>query len=131
MSDRHGNNGTQVAEATMPTCPPWCVDCWDLSDDLPGSRYHHGAPTRPIPALVDLAGFDNSVRVRTGLCDVEPPLRRPGFSDECARVEVCLGGLETAASLLPADARRLALEILQRVDAIERSPDTRPQPPSP
>ena len=61
MSDRHGN-GTQQFEATMPTCPPWCVDCWDLSDDLPGSRFHHGEPTPLIPARVEIAGVDNYIQ---------------------------------------------------------------------
>ena len=129
MSDRHGNDNAQVVEATMPTCPPWCVDCWDLSDDLPGSRFHHGAPTPPIPALVDIAGADNDVRVRTSFCDVLPALRRPHFSDDTARVELCLGGRDTTASLMPGDARRLAMEILQQVEAIERTPDTRQQRP--
>jgi len=80
---------------------------------------------------VDIAGTDNYVRVSTSFCDVLPALRRPHFSDDTARVGLCLGERDTTASLLPADARRLAMEILQQVDAIERTPDTRQQrPPS-
>ena len=124
MSDRQGN-GTQQFEATMPTCPPWCVDCWDLSDDLPGSRYHHGEPTPPIPARAEMAGVDNYIKVRTSFCDVLPELRRPGLSDDTARVDLCLGERDVTASLAPADARRLAEAILNRVEAIEHSPSTR------
>jgi hypothetical protein len=124
MSDRKGN-GTQQFEATMPTCPPWCVDCWDLSDDLPGSRFHHGEPTPPIPARVQIGGVDNDIRVRTSFCDVLPELRRPGLSDDTARVDLCLGERDVTASLAADDARRLAQAILQQVETIERSPSTR------
>jgi hypothetical protein len=119
------NNGVQLSEATMPVCPPWCVDCWDLSDDLPGSRYHHGEPTPPIPARMEIAGIDNYLKVRSSFCDVLPQLRRPGLSDDTARVDLCVGQRDVLASLAPDDARRLAQEILRRVEAIEGSPDTR------
>src|SRR2546421_11642158 len=97
MSDRHGN-GTQQFEATMPTCPPWCIDCWDLSDDLPGSRFHHGEPTPPIPARVEISGFAKSLRISTSLCDVLQESRRPGLSDDTARVDLWLSDGDVVAS---------------------------------
>jgi hypothetical protein len=109
----------------MPTCPPWCVECWDLSDDLPGSRYHHSEPTPPIPIRTDLTALDDSLTVRISYCDVLPELRRPGLSDDTARIDICVNERDVAASLTPADARELALAILRRVEAIEHSPDTR------
>ena len=45
--------------------------------------------------------------------------------DDTARVDLCLGEREATVSLAPADARRLAQAILQQIEAIEGSPDTR------
>jgi len=72
-----------------------------------------------------MAGVDNYIKVRTSFCDVLPELRRPGLSDDTARVDLCLGERDVTASLAPADARRLAEAILNRVEAIEHSPSTR------
>ena len=125
MTDRYEHWDELAAGATMPNCPPWCVNCEDLSDDIPGSRFHNGVDSPRIPALVDIAGAENYLLVRTSFCDVYPPLRMPTVSDTNARIELCLGEERMTAYLLPADARRLAEEILQRIDEIERSPDTR------
>ena len=124
-TDRYEHWDELAVGATMPDCPPWCVDCEDLSDDIPGSRFHNGVDSPRIPARVDMAWSENYILVRTSFCDVYPPLREPTVSDTNARIELCLGEEWMTASMLPADARRLAEEILQRVDEIEHSPDTR------
>jgi hypothetical protein len=59
---------------------------------------------------------------------MRPPLRLPVASDHTACIELCLGEKQAAAYMLPQDARRLAEEILKRVDEIEHTPNTRPQP---
>lgn len=117
-----------AAGATMPTCPAWCVDCEDLSDDMPGSRFHNGADSPRIPAHVQIAGMENYIMVRSSFCDEYPPLRVPVVSDDSGGIELCLGEKWMTARMLPADARRLAEEILQRVDEIEHTPDTRQRP---
>jgi len=62
---------------------------------------------------MEIAGIDNYIKVRSSFCDVLPELRRPGLSDDTARVDLCVGQRDVLASLAPADARRLAQEILQ------------------
>ena len=109
----------------MPNCHPWCVDCEDISDDIPGSRFHNGAASPRIPAAVTLAGRENYVTVRSSFCDLYPPLRVPVVSDDRGCIEVCLGEEWPAARMSPANARRLAQEILRRVDEVEHTPDTR------
>jgi hypothetical protein len=115
-----------AANATMPTCPPWCVDCQDLSSDIPGSRLHNGVFSPRIPAHVQIGGCEDYMLVRSSFHDMYPPLRLPVESDRTGCVELCLGE-DSAALLLPQDARRLAEEILKRVDEIEHTPDTRTQ----
>jgi len=115
-----------MADAAPPTCPPWCVDCWDISDDLPGSRFHHGQPTPPIPALVDISGSLDQVSVQISFCDVSPQLHRAHLNDDTARVDICLSNGDAIVSLLPADARHLAQTILRHAKIIESSPSTRP-----
>jgi hypothetical protein len=112
--------------ATMPNCPPWCVDCEDLSDDIPGSRFHNGAASPRIRASVDVSGRENYVLVRSSFCDLYPPLRVPVVSDDSGCIELCLGEERMTARMTSADARRLAQEILRRVDEIDHSPETRP-----